>query len=91
MKTAEEISNKIALKFRKAWDKNNYSMSDGKSIEIWIKKSSYLKSNVQDKILTLNFKRCNKSAERCLNVQNSLIINLYSKIIKHMILQNKPF
>ena len=31
------IGEKIALKFRKAWNKNNYSMSDGKSIEIWIK------------------------------------------------------
>ena len=41
MKTlsAKQIAEKIGLKFRKDWNKNNRIFSDGKSIEIWIKQT----------------------------------------------------
>ena len=29
----------ISEKFKKSWDKNDYSFSDGKSIEIWIRQT----------------------------------------------------
>lgn len=37
--TPSQFSNHIASLFKIAWDKNNYTFSDGKSIEIWIRQT----------------------------------------------------
>ena len=41
----KKLSERISLKFRKAWDKNDYTFSDGKSIELWIKHTIEDESN----------------------------------------------
>jgi len=38
------LAGRIALRFRKQWEKNDYAFSDGKSIEIWIRQ------NIEDEL-----------------------------------------
>ena len=50
--TNERFADSIALKFRRAWDRNDYRFSDGKSIEIWLRKS--IEDELNTKKLTIS-------------------------------------
>ena len=73
------LSKKLAIKFWSEWQKNNYTFSDGKTIEIWIK--NILLEEIPSLIIEHNKQEAEKRFNEAMSYINALYTNPTNKHI----------